>query len=99
MKGDIDDLQIRYRKQLYRRITIKPHIPLTAARRSSRRPALAEMLDAVTAGHGYKPRLSPGIISAFRHEYRQLLASGLKAATDRSCHGGLPPRLRPRARG
>ena len=51
MKGDIDDVQIRYRGQLYRRITIKPHIPLTAARRSSRRPALAEMLDAVTAGH------------------------------------------------
>jgi hypothetical protein len=26
MKGDIDDVQIRYRGQLYRRITIKPHI-------------------------------------------------------------------------
>jgi hypothetical protein len=32
--------------------------------------------------------LSPGITSAFRDDYRQLLASGLKAATDRSYHGG-----------
>lgn len=33
-------------------------------------------------------RLSPGITSAFRDDYRQSLASGLKAATDRSYHGG-----------
>lgn len=32
--------------------------------------------------------LSPGITSAFRDNYRQSLASGLKAATDRSYHGG-----------
>jgi hypothetical protein len=32
--------------------------------------------------------LSPGITSAFRDDYRQSLASGLKAATDRSFHGG-----------
>jgi hypothetical protein len=32
--------------------------------------------------------LSPGITSAFRDDYRQALASGLKAATDRSYHGG-----------
>jgi hypothetical protein len=32
--------------------------------------------------------LSPGITSAFRGDYRQSLASGLKAATDRSYHGG-----------
>jgi hypothetical protein len=32
--------------------------------------------------------LSPGITSAFRDDYRQSLASGLKAATDRSYHGG-----------
>ena len=32
--------------------------------------------------------LSPGISSAFRDDYRQSLASGLKAATDRSYHGG-----------
>ena len=31
---------------------------------------------------------SPGITSAFRDDYRQSLASGLKAATDRSYHGG-----------
>ncbi len=33
-------------------------------------------------------RLSPGITSAFRDDYRQSIASGLKAATDRSYHGG-----------
>jgi hypothetical protein len=32
--------------------------------------------------------LSPGITSAFRDDYRQSIASGLKAATDRSFHGG-----------
>ena len=32
--------------------------------------------------------LGPGITSAFRDDYRQSLASGLKAATDRSYHGG-----------
>ena len=32
--------------------------------------------------------LSPGITSAFRDDYRQSLACGLKAATDRSYHGG-----------
>jgi hypothetical protein len=32
--------------------------------------------------------LSPSITSAFRDDYRQSLASGLKAATDRSYHGG-----------
>jgi hypothetical protein len=32
--------------------------------------------------------LSPGITSAFRDDYRQSIASGLKAAADRSFHGG-----------
>jgi hypothetical protein len=32
--------------------------------------------------------LQPGITSAFRDDYRQELASGKKAATDRSYHGG-----------
>ena len=32
--------------------------------------------------------LSPGITGAFRDDYRQSLASGLKAATNRSYHGG-----------
>jgi hypothetical protein len=32
--------------------------------------------------------LSPGITSAFRDDYRQSLASGLKAAINRSFHGG-----------
>jgi hypothetical protein len=32
--------------------------------------------------------LSPGITSAFRDDYRQGIASGLKAASDRSYHGG-----------
>src|SRR5258707_8965920 len=32
--------------------------------------------------------LSPGITSAFGEDYRQSIASGLKAATDRSYHGG-----------
>jgi hypothetical protein len=32
--------------------------------------------------------LSPGITSAFRDDYRQSIASGLKAANNRSYHGG-----------
>ena len=32
--------------------------------------------------------LSPGITSAFRDDYRQSIASGLKAASNRSFHGG-----------
>jgi LAS superfamily LD-carboxypeptidase LdcB len=32
--------------------------------------------------------LSPGITSAFRDDYRQSIANGLKAADDRSYHGG-----------
>jgi len=32
--------------------------------------------------------LAPGITSAFRDDYRQSIASGLKAASDRSYHGG-----------
>ena len=32
--------------------------------------------------------LSPGITSAFRDDYRQSIASGLKARSDRSYHGG-----------
>jgi hypothetical protein len=32
--------------------------------------------------------MSPGITSAFRDDYRQSIASGMKAATDRSYHGG-----------
>ncbi len=32
--------------------------------------------------------LKPGITSAFRDDYRQSIASGLKAASDRSFHGG-----------
>ena len=32
--------------------------------------------------------LQPGITSAFRDDYRQSIASGLKAAADRSYHGG-----------
>jgi len=32
--------------------------------------------------------LSPGITSAFRDDYRQSIASGMKAASDRSFHGG-----------
>jgi len=32
--------------------------------------------------------LQPGITSAFRDNYRQSIATGLKAATDRSYHGG-----------
>ena len=32
--------------------------------------------------------MSPGITSAFRDDYRQSIASGMKAGTDRSYHGG-----------
>ena len=32
--------------------------------------------------------MSPNITSAFRDDYRQSIASGMKAATDRSYHGG-----------
>src|SRR5438128_8525978 len=32
--------------------------------------------------------LRPGITSAFRDDYRQSIASGLKAASERSYHGG-----------
>jgi hypothetical protein len=32
--------------------------------------------------------MSPGITSAFRDDYRQSIASGMKAASDRSYHGG-----------
>jgi hypothetical protein len=32
--------------------------------------------------------LAPGITSGFRDDYRQSIASGLKAANDRSFHGG-----------
>jgi hypothetical protein len=32
--------------------------------------------------------MSPGITSAFRDDYRQSIATGMKAATDRSYHGG-----------
>ena len=35
-----------------------------------------------------KSGLSPGITSGFRDDYRQSIASGLKAANDRSYHGG-----------
>jgi hypothetical protein len=60
------------------------------------------MMDYVIGGvdHDFKVRLfrmlhaaeeaglSPGITSAFRDDYRQSIASGLKAANDRSYHGG-----------
>ena len=35
-----------------------------------------------------RPGCSLGIASAFRDDYRQSIASGLKAASDRSYHGG-----------
>jgi hypothetical protein len=44
---------------------------------------LAQMLRAADAAG-----LSPGITSAFRDDYRQSIASGLKAADNRSYHGG-----------
>src|ERR1700682_2658191 len=44
---------------------------------------LFHMLQAAEAA-----RLAPGITSAFRDDYRQSIASGLKAASNRSYHGG-----------
>jgi hypothetical protein len=44
---------------------------------------LFQMLHAADAAS-----LSPGITSAFRDDYRQSIATGLKAASDRSYHGG-----------
>ena len=35
-----------------------------------------------------KAGLSPGITSGFRDDYRQSIASGQKAASNRSYHGG-----------
>ncbi len=50
--------------------------------RSFKRKLFRTLLAAEAAG------LSPGITSAFRDNYRQSIASGLKAASDRSYHGG-----------
>jgi len=50
--------------------------------RSFKRKLFRALLAAKAAG------LSPGITSAFRDNYRQSIASGLKAADDRSFHGG-----------
>lgn len=50
--------------------------------RSFKRKLFRTLLAAEAAG------LSPGITSAFRDDYRQSIASGLKAASDRSYHGG-----------
>ncbi|OAF16537.1 hypothetical protein [Bradyrhizobium neotropicale] len=50
--------------------------------RSFKRKLFRALLAAEAAG------LSPGITSAFRDDYRQSIASGLKAASDRSFHGG-----------
>ncbi|KYK50491.1 hypothetical protein A1D31_20540 [Bradyrhizobium liaoningense] len=50
--------------------------------KSFKRKLFRMMLAAEAAG------LSPGITSAFRDDYRQSIASGLKAASDRSYHGG-----------
>lgn len=50
--------------------------------RSFKRRLLYMLLAAEQAG------LSPGITSAFRDDYRQSIASGQKAASDRSYHGG-----------
>lgn len=64
--------------------------------------ARMSMMDYVIGGvdHDFKMRLfrmlhaaeeaglQPGITSAFRDDYRQSIASGLKAANDRSYHGG-----------
>ncbi|RZM93331.1 hypothetical protein CWO91_39955 [Bradyrhizobium genosp. SA-3] len=49
---------------------------------SFKRKLFRTLLAAEAAG------LSPGITSAFRDDYRQSIASGLKAASDRSYHGG-----------
>ncbi len=50
--------------------------------RSFKRKLFRALLAAEAAG------LSPGITSAFRDDYRQSIASGLKAASNRSYHGG-----------
>lgn len=50
--------------------------------RGFKRKLFRALLAAEAAG------LSPGITSAFRDDYRQSIASGLKAASDRSYHGG-----------
>lgn len=50
--------------------------------KSFKRKLFRALLAAEAAG------LSPGITSAFRDDYRQSIASGLKAASDRSYHGG-----------
>lgn len=50
--------------------------------RSFKQKLFRTLLAAEAAG------LSPGITSAFRDDYRQSIASGLKAASDRSYHGG-----------
>ncbi|MCK1744659.1 hypothetical protein IVA80_28540 [Bradyrhizobium sp. 139] len=50
--------------------------------RSFKRKLFRMLLAAEAAG------LSPGITSAFRDDYRQSIASGLKAASNRSYHGG-----------
>lgn len=50
--------------------------------KSFKRKLFRTLLAAEAAG------LSPGITSAFRDDYRQSIASGLKAASDRSYHGG-----------
>lgn len=50
--------------------------------KSFKRKLFRMLLAAEAAG------LSPGITSAFRDDYRQSIASGLKAASDRSYHGG-----------
>ncbi|MBR0789713.1 hypothetical protein JQ631_11580 [Bradyrhizobium manausense] len=50
--------------------------------KSFKRKLFRMLLAAEAAG------LSPGITSAFRDDYRQEIASGLKAASNRSYHGG-----------
>ncbi|KYG99847.1 hypothetical protein [Bradyrhizobium sp. DOA1] len=50
--------------------------------KSFKRKLFRTLLAAEAAG------LSPGITSAFRDDYRQSIASGLKAASNRSYHGG-----------
>jgi hypothetical protein len=50
--------------------------------RSFKQKLFRTLLAAEAAG------LSPGITSAFRDDYRQEIASGLKAASNRSYHGG-----------
>jgi hypothetical protein len=63
---------------------IKPSVDTAAVRmdRDFKLKLFHLLLAAEQAG------LSPGITSAFRDDYRQSIASGLKAANDRSFHGG-----------